>query len=441
MSRRRFLAGLLALLLTCTQLTLNAHAEIVVFTPYDCAAAKNDKAEKPPKSWHIDRMRLEELHHVATGRGVKVAVIDTGAAIEGTVYLKDGDRSRFVHYDGLGGRKSYDDSEVLEYDCVHGTVVVSLLAAGKKPDGQPYDEHVDFYGVAPEAEVVLYRTLMRSGKPEPNDPPVPLSPLTEAIRDATRKGVDVINISQAFYGDLPGKGEMEIAIKEAIDAGVVVVAAAGNKDQGNGQDAYPGAFPGVISVGASNINDAPSEQAQTGGKVDIGAPGEGLVALAPSRRDETAGMSSQVYALNQVGSSFATPIVSGVVALMIEKHRLDIQNGVLKSDAKLTPAEIRKRIVLTADPPPRSTSDLQLGGGIINPVRLLSGDAGSLSNHKDGPPINPPVVLPEERRVDQVPIVVGIAMGVAAVMMVVAGLVLAIVLPAAKRARAAERRR
>lgn len=429
---RRWLAAALVGGLLFSQSAVNAQATVADFAPEECVVGDVRGTASPSRSWHLERLRLEEVHHIATGRGIKVAVIDTGAAINGSLYLRDGDRSRFTHFDMLQGLKTYGNENVTEFDCYHGTIVLSLLAAGRKSDGRVVDDRVDFYGVAPEAEVIVYRTLMKS-YPEENDPPEQLPPVTEAIRDAVRRGVNIINISQVTNQTPPGFNEFKMAIQEAVASGVVVVAAAGNAGQYEGQESYPAAFDGVISVGASDMNDAPSKVSKLGGKVDIGAPGEGLVALGPSRLDGARGVESQVYESGQNGSSFAAPIVSGVIALMLDKQNRDIENGFLKPGDYLTPEEIKTRIVLTADPPPRSRTDPSIGAGIINPVRLLSGDRGAVGSGPGARAAQPPQNAPLGRTVDQVPIVVGISMGVVAVMLSVAGIVLAIAVPAAKR--------
>lgn len=420
---RRWVAGAVVAVLLLAHAATPASAAVIPFDPTECHVAASGTAE-PRESWHLKRLQMDRVWHLATGRGVTVAVIDTGTATSGSMYLQEAADKRFTAYDLLDGVTSTSGQET-EFDCLHGTRVTALLAAGRGPDGRPVDARVEFSGIAPDARVLTYRTLMES-ESDGDDEPQPLYPTTEAVIDAVQRGAQVINLSQVVPGNVDGIEDFQAAIAYAINEGVVVVAAAGNTGQLGGSRAYPASFDGVISVGASNRHDAGAEVSQFGAKVDLGAPGQDLISLDPSRYDTVRAMESQVYSPPISGTSFAAPIVSGVVALMIEHQQ---RQGL----PPLTPFEVKQRLVETVDPPAAATPDPRLGAGIVNPLRALSGDAPQLAPNEEADNRIPPNSYPPPTQIDQTPAAVGLVMGVGAILLTLLGLVAAIVIPAARR--------
>lgn len=395
----------------------------------DCRAFTATPEADLVGAWHLQRLGMDSVWKLATGKGVKVAVIDTGVSTLGSAYL---DGPRFTVHDMLGGPLASDEDGLM--DCSHGTSVVSLLAAGRGSDGAPLGETTNFAGIAPDVEVIAYRTLASSGD-DPNDADreaEDLSATISAVRLATAEGVDVINLSQVV-GDNDLLDEYQAAVQAALDAGIVVVAAAGNttaadqSTEGSPRGLmYPASFPGVIAVGISNEQDAGDPATYPGPTTSIGAPGKDLMALLPSR-DQQAEVSNQSFTLRATGTSFAAPIVSGVVALMIEYER-DV-NG-----RRLTPEEVLQRLVETADPPASRVPDPFIGHGIINPLRALTGltpGAASTTSPTPTPSTVAPVVTqPADPRLP----LAGLAVGIGAVFLVGLGLVAAIAIPAATRA-------
>ena len=435
MKRRctRVVAAVAAVVLGLSQCSTNAYAAVTPFNPKECHVAAKGTAA-PDQSWHFERLQMNRVWKLATGEGVTVAVIDTGTATEGSLYLQEADDKRFTAYDMLGGLKSNGNEQLDEFDCLHGTRVTSLLAGGRSKDGGPLDGRVEFSGIAPKAKVITYRSLFKSEAPKEGEEQteMPLQPTTEAVLDAVKREVDVINLSQVVSNQVEGFENFRDAIQLAVDKGIVVVAAAGNSGQLQGAAAFPASFPGVISVGSTTRNDTASEGSAAGGKVDIGAPGEGVQALDPSNYDTVRGIESQVYSGPITGTSYATPIVSGIVALMIEKQRAD---GL----SRLTPAEVRQRLIETADPPPAANPDPRIGAGIVNPLRLLSGEVPQIYPNEGAATELPAKHYPPSKVVDQQPMVIGIVIGIVALMLVVGGIVLAIVVPQARKVSREER--
>ncbi|MDU7361518.1 MAG: S8 family serine peptidase [Propionibacteriaceae bacterium] len=429
MNRRwtRGLAALAAAVMLLTQSAPNASANVTPFNAKECHVAA-EGTPNPVQSWHFERLKMDRVWKIAKGEGVTVAVIDTGMAAEGSLYLQQADDKRFTTYDMLGGLKSNGNEQLEEFDCLHGTRVASLLAGGRAKDGRPLDGRVEFSGIAPAAKVIAYRTLFESHAPKEDDEKKnnPLQPTTDAVLDAVKRDVDIINLSQVVPETVEGFENFRDAIQLALNQGIVVVAAAGNRGQIEGAAAYPASFPGVISVGATTRNDAASDESADGVKVDIGAPGDGLHALEPSNYNSVRGIESQVYSGPITGTSYATPIVSGIVALMIEKQRKD---GL----AALTPAEVMQRLIETADPPPAANPDSRIGAGIVNPLRVLSGEVPQIYPNEGAETEIPAQHYPPPKVIDQTPVVVGLVTGVVAFMLVAGGIVAAIVVPRARK--------
>jgi subtilisin family serine protease len=268
--------------------------------------------------------------------------------------------------------------------------------------------------MAPDVTIRAYRALqlseVKDGKLEP------LSPTISAIRQAIADKVDVLNISQSAPSDDP---RYRAAIEDAIAAGIVVVAAAGNGG-GTAGPSFPAAYPGVIAVGMSDQTDAAVAESQydKAMPVSVAAPGKNLMALLPSRTSP-----GLAYDTGDVtGTSFATPLVTGVVAMILQRY------------PKLTPAQVKHRLEASADPPAGGIPDKQLGHGIVNPYRALT---LTISDESATPvtatPVTPP--LPEDQRPQPDLTVRNTALVVAAI--VVAGTLLGVVirfaLPAARR--------
>jgi subtilisin family serine protease len=237
------------------------------------------------------------------------------------------------------------------------------------------------------------------------------APLAAAINDAVAAKVSIINISQAGSDDTAVRD----AVATAIAHGVIVVASSGNA--GNSGPRYPAAYPGVISVGMTTTTDAPhpSSEEGVGVNVTIAAPGDAIVALLPSGPSGTTTTdsylkTSQVWN-TEPGTSFAAPIVTGVIALMVQKAKAE--------DVTLTPAEVMRRLELTADPPPGAVPDAQLGYGTVNPERAVFGpfpESASVSAIPSTTPTAAPLDIPAGRATTPMVIAVAVTLGVLALL-------------------------
>ena len=423
---RRAAAGTLAALVFAPHCTMSASAapEIAELQVQNCADYPATAVQGVLDAWHIKRLGMDSVWPLATGKGIKVAVIDTGVSTAGTLYLP----SERIHTFDLLPPHPEDTKGI---DCDHGTAVVSRRAPRPAADGRARPPPTHIAGIAPDAEIFAYRTLyggiLRQGQQET------LQPAIAAFRHAIDQGVDVINFSQIVGQSDPHFDEFQEVVREAISRGIVVVAAAGNQgqrdDPGFVGRAFPAGFEDVIAVGASGLMDEGNKLTMVNPKIDIGAPGVGLVRLHPSL-DRPPSVENQAFNTMTEGTSFAAPLVSGVVALMLQYHRE--RYGADPEYQQPTPREIRARLMMTADPPPSTIPDKRIGFGIVNPLRALTGTLVPLDN-PSAQAVQPIDPFPEPEDVDQTPQQLGLAMGAAAVALAAFGVGAAIAIPAARR--------
>jgi type VII secretion-associated serine protease mycosin len=309
------------------------------------AHAANVCESLPPDSPVTKAVPLEDqvyapkrLGALASGFGVRVAVIDSGVDAGHPQLRNRVSQGRdFLHGDPNGRQ-----------DCVgHGTGVASLIAAQPRKD-------TGFQGLAPNATIVPIRI---SEQEEINGEAVGDRGTPRQFAQAIDFAVDqadvqVINLSLVMTADNP---EVRRAVSRAIDAGIIVVAAAGNNatDTGPGPTPYPASYPGVIGVGSVNAEGTRSTFSQYGEYVDLVAIGEGVTVASRGKGH-----------VQQQGTSFAAPFVTATVALIKQRF------------PKATPDQVYRRLTATADPAPGINHSDAYGFGLLNPYRALTESLG-----------------------------------------------------------------
>lgn len=256
---------------------------------------------------------------VTTGKGVTVAVIDTG------VKANHEDLPNLRRVEVTNGKESLG----LEDATGHGTHVAGIIGAamGNGKGGA---------GIAPGATILSLRVVNAAGY-------IYDSALIAALRTAVKNGAQIVNIS---IGGTAYNAVFQKVINEAAEAGVTVVAAMGN--DGTNCLNYPAGYDnviGVVSVDRTNNRASGSSYGTWG---DVAAPG---AAVWSTTYNGSYGPKS--------GTSMASPVVAGVAALYKSVH----------PDA--TPAQITARLKATAT---RGGSDL--GAGIVNAAAALSEKPG-----------------------------------------------------------------
>jgi serine protease len=275
----------------------------------ECQAAEpgsafpNDACYK--YQWHLRQIGMPDAWKRGNGKGVIVAVIDTGVT-----KVADLGETKFVAgYNFVGNNANAAD------DHGHGTHVAGTIA-------QSTNNKLGVAGVAYGATIMPIKVLSARGSGS-------VAGIAQGIRWAADHGANVINMS---LGGPTRMGTMGNAVKYARDKGVVIVAAAGN--DGHGRVGYPAAYPGVIAVAATQFDETTTFYSNWGKEIDVAAPG------GNTRVDQNGdgkpdgvlqhtivpGQTSKTDYLWFMGTSMASPHVAGVAALIMG-------TGVRKPDA------------------------------------------------------------------------------------------------------------
>lgn len=238
-----------------------------------------------------------EAWKITTGSGIPVAVLDSGVdSKHEDISSKVVDRANF----SSSAKRGKDP--VAEDYYGHGTHVAGIVAATA-------DNTYGVAGVCPGCTILAGKVLSDTGMGSS-------SGLANGINWAVSKNAKVINMSLAVGASIT----LETAVNNAWNAGVVLVAAAGNG--GNENKFYPGAYPNVIAVGATDNNDAKASFSTYGASwVDVAAPGVSVYSTFPNHRFALASQynRSQGYDIGS-GTSMASPIVAAVAALAWSSH-------------------------------------------------------------------------------------------------------------------------
>ncbi len=269
------------------------------------------RAAEGAARWEMEMIRADFSVRIGLqGRGVRIAVIDSGIA-------------PLAALPGLEAGRDYTGEGSTEDELGHGTFIAGIIGSSD-PSGA-------FRGVAPEASLVPLRCFSsKSGE---------LDSVVSAIYDAVDEfDCNVISLSFGQKQDAP---ELRAAVAYALAEGVTVVAAAGNS---GGEDAYyPAAYEGVIVVNAVDRSGASALDAQHNASVDLAAPGVRVAGPTPEGSMEL-----------RSGSSFAVPFVAGAAALL------------LSANPALSPAQVRELLCSTAADLGQPGWDPYCGWGLLD---------------------------------------------------------------------------
>lgn len=282
--------------------------------------------------WGVKTLRVFDVWKETRGAGVNIAVLDTGIA-----------RHDDLHPNIKGGINfSSSNPNDIEDKVGHGTHVAGIISA--------VDNTVGVVGVAPMANIYVVKVLGNDGSGS-------FDMIIKGIDWAIEKKMDIISMSLGSKYDSPMLHE---AVKRAYRKNITIVAAAGNDgDEYPDNDIdYPGKYPETIAVGSINKYLKRSWFSGDGKELDISAPGEEITSTYLENK----------YAVLS-GTSMATPFVTGVLALLISKHRSTEGN---KTPID-TPERIREHLCRTADDAGEIGKDNFYGYGIVSPTKLLAG--------------------------------------------------------------------
>ena len=254
-----------------------------------------------------------------------IAVIDTGIDLThpdliNNIYTNPNASTDTQYPNNIHGWNFVDNNNNVQDVLGHGTHVSGIIAA-QSNNGQ------GVAGTCWSCKIMPLKVVANTGYAED-------SVIAQAIYYATNYGASVINIS------LGGSGYSQVlqdAVSFAFAHNVLVVSAAGNSGA-SAQDSYPGGLQDSLSIGSSNYLDQTSSYSNTGGKIDILAPGENILSTKLQTITQGCiGANINYYCLS--GTSMSSPHVAGVAGLLYSLH---------KNDSSWDVKEIRAAILKTA---------------------------------------------------------------------------------------------
>ncbi|MFH1154718.1 MAG: putative Ig domain-containing protein [Pseudomonadota bacterium] len=232
----------------------------------------------------IKSLNLGRVHHFFTGKGVKVAVIDTGVDFD---------------HDDLKDRNAGSGNFIKDSPYrgeIHGTAVAGLIAASINGFG--------IEGVAPEAKIVCLRACrqLEEGKPEGE---CYTGSILKSIDAAIEGNAKIINMS---FGAVAADPLISSLIKKGDSMGILFVAPAGNAPDQE-EPGFPANLPEVISVAGSDTDGQPYPNRALGQSATASAPAVNLLTCVPGNGHNFVS-----------GTSFSSAIVSGILAMSVEKN-------------------------------------------------------------------------------------------------------------------------
>ena len=275
------------------------------------------------QQWGIFAIGADRVWAVTTGKGVTVAVVDSGSG-------PHPDLAENL----LPGRSFLNSTETPDGDdkntSGHGSHVAGIIAAAA-------NNGIGGSGVAPHAKILPIRVLNQAGEGT-------TGPVASGVRFAADNGAKVINLS---LGGISESSVLTEAIQYATEKGALVVAAAGN---GGPNDApkWPAALDLTIAVTAVDPANNPPIFDQRGDYIDIAAPGTNIVSTAKG----------DYFVEN--GTSMAAGFVAGAAALLFA------------AEPRVTNAQVRDILLRTATDIGEPGRDVTFGAGLINMVAALA---------------------------------------------------------------------
>lgn len=290
------------------------------------ASGKGGGAQAAPAQtlpWGVDRIDAELVWPTGNSADpIKVGIIDTG------ISLSHPDLAANIKgaYNAINTRRSAND------DNGHGSHVAGIVAA--------LNNAIGVVGAAREADLYAIKVLSSSGSGY-------LSDIIEGIDWAIIRDLDVINMSLGTTADVQSFHD---AVIRAYSAGIIIVAAAGNN---GGAVNYPGAYPEVIGVGATNSSNTIASWSSRGPEVDLAAPGVSIYSTYKGSGYATLS-----------GTSMASPHVAGAAALLLNRAIRAEEDA--DGNGTWDPEEIKARLQATATDLGAAGADPLYGAGLVN---------------------------------------------------------------------------
>ncbi|MEV0931151.1 type VII secretion-associated serine protease mycosin [Streptomyces phaeochromogenes] len=315
-------------------LVVGLMAAAIALLPATAAHADGIRA----KQWALDAMHTQEAWQTTKGKGITVAVLDTGVDDE----HPDLEGNVLTGKDMVGFGAGRGDRPWAR----HGTAMAGIIAG----HGHGAGDADGVMGIAPEAKILPVRVILEDGDSARGKARNTRgNALAEGIRWAADHDADVINLS---LGDDSKSAHPEAsedaAVQYALKKGAVVVASAGNGGEKGDHISYPAAYPGVIAATAVDRYGTRASFSTRRWYATVSAPGVDVVIADPDRK---------YY--EGWGTSAASAFVSGAVALIKAAH------------PGLSPAQIKQLLEDTARDAPTGGRDDSRGFGFVDPAAAI----------------------------------------------------------------------
>ncbi|MDN3060711.1 S8 family serine peptidase [Streptomyces sp. SRF1] len=289
------------------------------------------------QQWYLKDMQADGMWKVSKGKGITVAVIDTGV---------DASVPELRGHVLAGKNASNTPSDPHEDETGHGTNMAALIAGSGAGGGMQ--------GLAPEAKVLPVKVV---GDPKTDSPD---GLMARAIRYAVDHGSRVLNVS---FGTVTGQREnfteSQSAVNYALKKGALVFAAVGNNGDKDNLPGYPASLTGVVGVGAIDREGKVAKFSTHGDSVGLAALGDEIAERCEKNLEQTC---------ISGGTSQATAITSASAALIWSKHPEWTNNQVL-----------RVMMQTAAKPKTGDIPSSYVGYGSVRPRKVLidgEGDPG-----------------------------------------------------------------
>lgn len=230
--------------------------------------------------WGLVDLNVPDIHKETLGEDIKIGIIDSGKCEHFETLPNTADARNFTN----------SPTEVDKYG--HSSFIAGIIAAAKDDEG--------IIGVAPKAKLYFAKAMEDGGTGEP-------AAMVNAMKWCIERQVDIISISAGMFSDFRPLYDV---VRSAYLKNIIIVAACGNTGKRYPDVAFPARYPEVIGVAAYDRNRKAATFSSRGVNVKFALPGTDIYSTYLNNQ----------YA-KQSGTSFATPIMAGICALILSKHR------------------------------------------------------------------------------------------------------------------------